>query len=182
VLRFDYGADHGDRPPRRAEPHHVITWDGRWYLIAWDLDREDWRVFRADRITVRTPNGPRFTPRELPGGDVAANAISKFRGSADTSGNWPCQGTVILDLPAATVALYTRDGLIEPVDPDRCRLTLGSWSWPSLAATVARYDADIEVVGPPELTEAFAHLADRLTRTTGRPPPTVKGSARCGDR
>jgi len=169
VLRFDYGANHGDQPPRRAEPHHVITWDGRWYLIAWDLDREDWRTFRADRITVRTPNGPRFTPRQLPGGDVAAYAISKFRGSADTSGSWPCQGTVLLDLPAATVALYTRDGIIEEAGPDRCRLTLGSWSWPSLAAVIARYDADIEVLSPPELTEAFAHLADRFTRTAGRP-------------
>jgi hypothetical protein len=100
---------------------------------------------------------------------VAAYAISKFRGSADTSGNWPCQGTVILDLPATTVALYTRDGFIEAVGPDRCRVTLGSWSWPSLAAAIARYDADIEVVGPPELTQAFGHLADRFTRTAGRP-------------
>ncbi|MCM4076207.1 helix-turn-helix transcriptional regulator [Paractinoplanes hotanensis] len=169
VLRFDYGADHGDRPPRRVEPHHVITWDGRWYLIAWDLDREDWRTFRADRIIVRTPNGPRFTPRDLPGGDVVAYVIGTFRGSGDTSGNWPCQGTVILHLPAATVALYTRDGLIEEAGPNRCRLTLGSWSWPSLAATIARYDADIEVVGPADLTEAFAHLAARFSRTADRP-------------
>ena len=165
ILRFDYGTD---SPSRRAEPHHVITWDARWYLIAFDLDREDWRTFRADRITLRTPNGPRFTPRELPGGDVAAYAIGKFRGSSD--GGWPCQGTVILDRPAATVALYTRDGLVEPAGPDRCRLTLGSWSWPGLAAAIARYDADIEVVAPAELTAAFAHLARRFTRTTTRNP------------
>ncbi|MBM2618535.1 WYL domain-containing protein [Actinoplanes sp. LDG1-06] len=166
VLRFDYGTS--DAPPRRAEPHHLITWDGRWYLIAWDLDRGDWRTFRADRITVRTPNGPRFTPRELPGGDVATYVIGKFRGSGDASGNWPCQGTVILDMPAATVALYTRDGVVEEAGPDRCRLTLGSWSWAALAAAVARFDAEIEVVGPPELTEAFAHLAARFSRTAAR--------------
>ena len=65
---------------------------------------------------------------------------------------------------------YLRAGLetlalrLEEAGPDRCRLTLGSWSWPSLAAAVARYDADIEVVGPVELTEAFARLADRFTR------------------
>lgn len=162
VLRFDYGPADPNRPPRRVEPHHVITWDGRWYLVAWDLDREDWRTFRADRITVRVPNGPRFSPRELPGGDVAAYVIGKFRGSAD--GNWPCQGTVILDLPAATVALYTRDGIVEEAGPGRCRLTVGSWSWVSLAAAVARFDADIEVVGPPELTSAFAHLTERFGR------------------
>lgn len=165
TLRFDYGAD-TDKPPRRAEPHHVITWDGRWYLIAWDLDRADWRTFRADRIALRTPNGPRFTPRELPGGDVATFVAGKFRGSGDASGNWPCQGTVILDLPATTVALYTRDGLVEEFGPDRCRLTLGSWSWPSLAAAIARFDVEIEVVGPAELTATFAHLARRFTRTS----------------
>jgi predicted DNA-binding transcriptional regulator YafY len=163
TLRFGYGTESIDEPPRRAEPHHVITWDGRWYLIAFDLDRDDWRTFRVDRITLRTPNGPRFTPREIPGGDVAAYAIGKFRGSVD-GGGWPCQGTVILDLPAATVALYTRDGIIEEAGPGRCRLTLGSWSWPSLAATIARYDADITVVRPAELTDAFAHLARRFTR------------------
>ncbi|WP_433385750.1 helix-turn-helix transcriptional regulator [Micromonospora sp. KLBMP9576] len=169
IVRFGYGSGGADRPPRRAEPHHVITWDGRWYLIAWDLDREDWRTFRADRIDLRSPNGPRFTPRALPGGDVATFVTSTFRGSGDASGNWPCQGTVILDLPATTVARHTRDGLVEEIDPDRCRLTLGSWSWPSLAAAIARYDADIEVIGPDELTNAFAHLARRFTRTTADP-------------
>jgi predicted DNA-binding transcriptional regulator YafY len=164
TLRFDYGSD-STKPARRVEPHHVITWGGRWYLIAWDLDRDDWRTFRADRIAPRTPNGPRFTPRALPGGDVVAYVTGVFRGSGDASGNWPCQGTVILDLPAATVALYTHDGLVEEISPGRCRLTLGSWSWPSLAATIARYNADIEVIDPAELTEAFAHLARRFTRT-----------------
>ncbi|MFD0783019.1 helix-turn-helix transcriptional regulator [Micromonospora azadirachtae] len=165
VLRFDYGSD-DTKPPRRAEPHHVITWDGRWYLVAWDLDRDDWRTFRVDRINPRTPTGPRFQPRALPATDVATYVTGAFRGCGDASGNWPCQGTVLLDLPAATVALYTRDGLVEPITPDRCRLTLGSWSWTSLAAAIARYDADIEVIGPDELTEAFAHLARRFTRTT----------------
>ncbi|WP_433074010.1 helix-turn-helix transcriptional regulator [Dactylosporangium sp. CA-052675] len=161
-LRFDYGTG----PPRRAEPHHLVTWDGRWYLVAWDADRADWRTFRVDRMRLRTPNGPRFAPRELPGGDVTAFVTGRFRGSTDASGDWPCRGTVVLELPAATVALYTRDGIVEPVGPARCRLTLGSWSWTSLAAAVARFDADIEVVGPPELTEAFEHLARRCMRTT----------------
>ncbi|WP_348776314.1 WYL domain-containing protein [Micromonospora sp. WMMD712] len=162
VLRFDY--DGGDRPARRAEPHHVVTWDGRWYLVAWDLDRADWRTFRLDRMRLRTPNGPRFAPRPLPGGEVARFVTGTFRGSGDAAGQWPCRGTVILDLPAATVARYTREGLVEEFGVDRCRLTLGSWSWPSLAAAVARYDADIHVVGPDELADAFARLARRFTR------------------
>jgi predicted DNA-binding transcriptional regulator YafY len=160
VLRFDYSA--GDRP-RQAEPHHLVTWGGRWYLVAWDLDRVDWRVFRADRITPRIPTGPRFTPRELPGGDVAAFVANRFQGS-DPSGGWPCRGEVILDLPAAEVSPYVYDGLIEELGPDRCRLTLGSWSWAALAAGIGRFDADIEVVGPTELKSAFAQLARRYAK------------------
>jgi len=174
VLRFDYppaspgGTADGDpigTPPRRVQPHHLITWGGRWYLVAWDLDREDWRTFRADRITPRTPTGPRFSPRELPGGAVAAFLASRFRGS-DGSGDWPCRGEVILDLPAAVVSVYTREGVVEELGPQRCRLVLGSWSWPGLAAAIGRFDADIEVVGPTELRDAFAHLARRYARAS----------------
>ncbi|GLU49102.1 helix-turn-helix transcriptional regulator [Nocardiopsis ansamitocini] len=178
VLRFDYALPAGTAgdglslaSPRRVEPHHLVTWGGRWYLVAWDLDRGDWRVFRADRITARTPAGPRFTPRELPGGEVAAFITNRFRGS-DGSGDWPCRGEVILALPAASVSRHTHDGVVEELGPHRCRLSLGSWSWTSLAAAIGRFDADIEVVGPADLREAFAHLARRYTdAATGAAPP-----------
>ncbi|MFJ1578269.1 helix-turn-helix transcriptional regulator [Streptomyces sp. NPDC088182] len=186
VLRFDYapaspaGAtddDRADPPPRRAQPHHLVTWGGRWYLVAWDLDREDWRTFRADRITPRTPTGPRFTPRELPGGNVAAFVAGRFKG-LDGAGAWPCRGEVILDLPAAAVSCYIRDGVVEELGQDRCRLVLGSWSWPGLAAAIGRFDAGIEVVGPAELKDAFARLARRYADAAGdasgapaTPPP-----------
>ncbi|MGW5641268.1 helix-turn-helix transcriptional regulator [Saccharopolyspora sp. NPDC003752] len=165
VLRFDYAPVSPSRmdsggAPRRVQPHHLVTWGGRWYLVAWDLDREDWRTFRADRITPRIPTGPRFVPRELPGGDVAAFVSGRFRGF-DGSGDWPCRGEVILDVPAGAVSPYVRDGVVEELGPDRCRLVLGSWSWPGLAATIGRFDADIEVVGPTELKDAFARLARR---------------------
>ncbi|MFF4392700.1 helix-turn-helix transcriptional regulator [Streptomyces sp. NPDC001552] len=178
VLRFDYapasprgddGYDPAATPPRRVQPHHLVTWGGRWYLLAWDLDREDWRTFRADRITPRIPTGPRFTPRELPGGDVASFVAGKFRGS-DGSDDWPCRGEVILHMPAAAVSRHTRDGIVEELGRDRCRLVLGSWSWPALAAAIGRFDADIEVVGPPELTDAFAHLARRYANAATATP------------
>ncbi|GGR88085.1 DeoR family transcriptional regulator [Streptomyces aureoverticillatus] len=166
-------------PPRRTEPHHLLTRGGRWYLLAWDLDRDDWRTFRADRITPRTPTGPRFTPRDLPGGDVAAFVTSRFQG-ADGTGGWPCRGEVILGLPAAAVAPHAPDGVVEELGADRCRLVLGSWSWPGLAATIGRFDADIEVVGPAELSAAFAHLARRCAAAAGadvtRPPPSSRGN------
>ncbi|MEU5527890.1 WYL domain-containing protein [Micromonospora chersina] len=187
VLRFDYTrataaegvGDPEPAPPRRVQPHHLVVWGGRWYLVAWDLDRADWRTFRVDGITPRIPTGPRFTPRELPGGDVATFVARKFRGSGGP-GDWPCRGEAILDLPAAAVSRYTRDGLVEELGPDRCRLVLGSWSWPGLAAALGAFDADLEVVGPAELREAFARLARRYADAaaggpgrpgrSGRPP------------
>ncbi|MEV0033392.1 WYL domain-containing protein [Nocardia sp. NPDC050793] len=166
VLRFDYAttsqaaAVGAATPARRTQPHHLVARDGHWYLIAWDLDREDWRIFRADRITPRIPTGPRFSPRELPGEDVAQFVTSRFRGS-DASGDWPCRGEVILGLPAAAVAPFASDGVVEELGPDRCRLVLGSWSWPSLAAALGAFDADIDVIGPRELRDACARLARR---------------------
>ncbi|MFI6317519.1 helix-turn-helix transcriptional regulator [Nonomuraea sp. NPDC050556] len=175
VLRFDYA---GQDAPRRAEPHHLVTWGGRWYLVAWDLDREDWRTFRADRITPRTPGGPRFTPRELPGGDVAAFVTGRFRGSGG-SGGWPCQGEVILSLPAAAVSPYVRDGVVEELGPDRSRLILGSWSWIGLATSVGRFDADIEVVGPAALRDAFARLATRYAGAASGGSARTASPPRC---
>ncbi|WP_193609818.1 helix-turn-helix transcriptional regulator [Nocardioides lijunqiniae] len=166
VLRFDYGAPEDDAPPRRAEPHHLVSRSGRWYLLAWDLDRDDWRTFRVDRVRPRTPTGPRFTPREVPGGDAGAFVAGRFRG-AEGPGDWPCTGEVVLELPARDVTPYALDGLVEELGPDRCRLVLGSWSWAGLAAAVARYDADVTVVGPPELREACARLSARLAAAAG---------------
>ncbi|MFI5783004.1 helix-turn-helix transcriptional regulator [Nocardia sp. NPDC051570] len=165
VLRFDYasgpGSDAPTTPPRRVQPHHLVVRGGRWYLVAWDLDRDDWRIFRADRITPRIPTGPRFTPRPLPGGDVATFVTNRFQGS-DGLGGWPCRGEVILDLPAAVVGRFIRDGVVEELGPDRCRLVLGSWSWVGLAAAIGTFDAGITVVGPPELANAFTQLARRF--------------------
>ncbi|MFK3985713.1 helix-turn-helix transcriptional regulator [Micromonospora sp. NPDC050397] len=178
VLRFDYAAPVGDRadhPPRRAEPHHLVTCAGRWYLVTWDLDRDDWRTFRADRITPRVPTGPRFSAREVPGGDVAAFVAGRFRG-AGTPGDHPCRGEVILHTAAASVAPYALDGIVEELGPDRCRLALGAWSWHGLAATIGRFDAAIEVVGPAELTAAFAHLARRYADAASPDRPTGTAS------
>lgn len=173
VLRFDYRADTGDtgatpaaesRPPRRVEAHALVTSHGRWYLVAWDCDRDGWRIFRADRMDPRTPTGPRFTPRDIPGGDVRAYVAARFTGSTPATA-WPCTGTVVLHLPARRVLPFAGDGAVEDLGPDRCRLTAGSWSWIALAAWLGRFDTDIEVVGPPDLTEAFAQLAVRNAAT-----------------
>jgi predicted DNA-binding transcriptional regulator YafY len=70
-LRFTY-RDHGGTVTRRtAEPHRLVAAQRRWYLVAWDVDRDDWRTYRADRITPTPPHGPRFTPRRPPADDLA---------------------------------------------------------------------------------------------------------------
>jgi predicted DNA-binding transcriptional regulator YafY len=186
VLRFDYSTDTAadsdpaagpptvPLPPRKVEPHHVISRNGRWYLLAWDLDRNDWRTYRVDRISPRTPTGPRFTPRPVPGGDVAAFVSGLFKGSR-SSDTWPCRGQVLLHAPASAVAPYIGDGALEILGPDRCLLTLGSWSWAGLAASIARYDCDFEVVDPPDLRTAVTALAQRCARAAASsgPDPAV---------
>ncbi|MEQ3553869.1 WYL domain-containing protein [Pseudonocardia nematodicida] len=166
VLRLDYAAPSADGSARRVEPHHLVTWKGRWYLVAWDLDRGDWRTFRADRITPRIPTGPRFVPRTVPGGDVAAFVAGRFTGTG-ADGRLPCRGEVILHLPAADVLPYVRDGVVEALGPDRCRVVLESWSWVGLAASLGALDADMEVVGPAELRDACTRLARRYAAAAG---------------
>jgi predicted DNA-binding transcriptional regulator YafY len=171
VLRFDYaGRLPTDEPtPRKVEPHHLATAGGSWYLVAWDLERDDWRIFRADRVTALEPTGRRFAPRELPGGDVARYLSARFAGSdpaaSATADRWPCTGTVVLHRPAGEVLPFAGDGIVVDLGPDRCSLEVGSWSWLALAASLGRFDTDVEVVRPPELTEAFALLAARNAAT-----------------
>ncbi|MFE6236123.1 helix-turn-helix transcriptional regulator [Cellulosimicrobium sp. NPDC057862] len=169
VLRLDYAApgsageaDDPDAAPRRVEPHHVVVRDRRWYLLAWDLDRDDWRTFRLDRTTPRVPTGPRFTPREVPGGDAGAFVAGRFAGSGRAATGWPCTGWVELAAPASGVVPFVDDGTVEALGPGRCRIGLGSWSWVALAARVAAFDADVLAAGPAELVAAGDVVARRL--------------------
>ncbi|MFD4637016.1 helix-turn-helix transcriptional regulator [Lentzea sp. NPDC058436] len=164
-LRFDYaspGRPESAGPPRRVQPHHLVVRSGRWYLVGWSAEREDWRTYRADRMTLRVPNGPRFTPREVPGCDVAEFLAARFKGS-DTNA-WPCRGEVVLDLPLTEVAPFAGGGTASEAGPGRTRYVAGAWSWAALAANLLRFDADVEVVGPQELRDAFAALSQRAAR------------------
>lgn len=147
-------------PVRRVEPHHLVTSQGRWYLLGWDLDREDWRLYRVDRIHPRIPNGPRFTPRTVPGGDVDEFVSARFKGSDVNA--WACRGTVVLHLPAREVLPFAGDATVTAIDEHSCALEAGSWSWGALAASLGRFEAAMEVIEPPELAAAFALLAQRF--------------------
>lgn len=175
VLRFDYcSRGDGSATRRRVEPHHLISSSGHSYLLAWDLDRDDWRLFSIDRVMPRIPTGPRFTLREVPAGDVQQFVSARFRGSDVDVNDWTCKGTVILDLPASEVLPFAGDGKVVAINADQCSLESGSWSWGSLAASFGRFEVTMEVVEPPELAEAFSVLAQRYA--------AAKISARCTSR
>lgn len=175
TLRFDYmPRGEGEAQPRRIEPHHLVTSDGRWYLLGWDLEREDWRLFSADRVRPRVPRGAPFVPRVVPGGDVDAFVSARFKGS-DTN-EWLFRGTVLLHAPARDVLPFAGDGIVTAVDDERCTLEAGSWSWGALAASFGRFEVGMEVVGPPGLADAFAVQAGRFAAAGSSAEETRRGS------
>ena len=160
-LRFDYVA-HGERTSRReAEPHVLVQQRGRWYLVAWDSGRTGWRVFRADRVDVRFPPGPRFEPRRLPGDGDAAAYVAQHVATAP----WRFRARVVVHASAAHVR--SRMPLrvdIEELAEDRCAFEPGSDDAVSLAMYLGMLDADFEVVDAPELVVALGAMAARYER------------------
>ena len=124
-LRFDYRAHSGAPSRRSVEPYRLVNDRRRWYLVAWDTDRDDWRTFRADRIEPRPPAGPRFTPRALPPDQEIAAQVARGVGEA----TWRYRARVIVHAPAAYVrrpAADPRGGGVPGRGPVRVRAGLGS--------------------------------------------------------
>jgi predicted DNA-binding transcriptional regulator YafY len=160
-LRFDYRAHSGAASRRRVEPYRLVNDRRRWYLVAWDLDRDAWRTFRVDRIEPRTPTGPRFTPRALPPDrEIAAQVARGVREAP-----WRYRARVIVHAPAA----YVRGRLpipieVETLGEDRCAFEPGSDYPEMLALYLGMLDADFEIVDSPELVDALRKLAGRYQR------------------
>ncbi|GAA0968266.1 YafY family protein [Acrocarpospora macrocephala] len=158
-LRFDYRSHDGDHAVRTTEPYRLVHTRRRWYLFAWDVERDDWRTFRVDRIQPRTPTGPRFTPRPLPG-DVASRVS---RGVATAP--WRYRARVIVHAPAERVAQKLPvPAEIQPLGEDRCVFEPGSDNPLMLAGYLAMLGEDFTVEGSPELVAALRTLAERLLR------------------
>jgi predicted DNA-binding transcriptional regulator YafY len=158
-LRFDYASPRGGGTVRSVEPHSLVSFGRHWYLVAWDTDRDDWRTFRVDRLTPRTPTGPRFAPRQLPDRDVATYLSHQL--SART---WPLQATVTLHEPAEAVAdrVWPGMGVVEAVDDRSCLLHLGADTPWALVWMITSLDADFTLAsGPPALADALRTLATR---------------------
>jgi len=172
VLRFDHrdpggdpGGDPGEigfRPPEEVEPHHLVVWAGRWYLVARDHRRRTWRTYRVDHLTPRTPTGAAFHPVPLTDEDLT-RLVVRNPDRGDTTGQWECVGSATLELPADLVARWAPGGsVVHPVDADRCRLTIGGWSWAGVAGLFVTFDADLGDVRPAELRTALGRIGRRL--------------------
>jgi predicted DNA-binding transcriptional regulator YafY len=170
-LRFDYRTHDGGDSRRDVEPYRLIAWGRRWYLLAWDVERGDWRTFRADRITPRIPTGPRFSPRPLPADDVTAYLSGRVSAAA-----WRYRARVVVHAPADEIAsrITAAVGYVEARDAGTCVLHTGSDSIESLAVHLGLLGADFEVADPPELAEHCALLARRYARAAGPRETRVK--------
>lgn len=160
-LRLDYRGRRGGHTRQRVvEPHRLLHVSGRWYLVAYDLDRADWRSFRVDRIRPRTPTGPRFVPRELPGPDVAT-FVTRGRMQA----LWNYRARITVHAPAETVAGRIPTGIwtVQPLDAHTSALDAGAHTAELLAAYLGALGLDfsIDAEQSPELAEAAATLARR---------------------
>ncbi|WP_043631689.1 helix-turn-helix transcriptional regulator [Nonomuraea candida] len=164
-LRFDYRDHDGNATVRDTEPHRLVSTGRRWYLVAWDLGREEWRTFRIDRLTPRTPPGPSFPGRPMPAGD-AIDFVT--RGVASTLG--PCRTVATVHAPAAVVSERVPPvARVEHLGDDRCLLHIGAGTPLTLAVYLAALGLPFTVDGPGELLEALRQVAAHCGAATGDP-------------
>jgi predicted DNA-binding transcriptional regulator YafY len=163
--------DHQGTPTRRLiEPHRLVHTGRRWYLVAWDEDRRDWRTFRVDRIEPGPPNAGRYTPREPPAADIAAYVARGVSAARDTH-----QARVLLHAPLAALAprVSPATGTLEALDEHTCLLRTGGDWLGGLAIHIAAIGVDFEVLDPPELAVEIRRLGERFTRAVG---PSARAS------
>ncbi|RBM13144.1 YafY family protein [Streptomyces sp. PT12] len=160
ALRFSYTAADERRGDRHVEPLRLVCLGRRWYLVAYDLARHDWRIFRVDRIEAPHGTGEAFRPRELPAADAAAFVRTRLREQPR-----PHRIDVLVDARAAAVReRIGRWSTVEETGPGRCRvrMTADSLQWPIMA--LGSLGADFRVIGPPELLDEIRAWGVRFGR------------------
>jgi predicted DNA-binding transcriptional regulator YafY len=166
-LRFDYQAHSGVASRRSVEPYRLVNDRRRWYLVAWDTERNDWRTFRVDRMEPRTPTGPRFTPRALPSDDEITAQVARGVGEA----TWRYRARVIVHAPASHVRGRLPIAVdVQPLAEDRCAFEPGSDHPEMLAVYLGMLDADFTIVDAPELVAALRKLSRRYRRAIATSP------------
>ncbi|WP_432138487.1 MULTISPECIES: helix-turn-helix transcriptional regulator [unclassified Streptomyces] len=165
-LRFAYRAKDGAESRRLTEPYRLVSTGRRWYLVAYDLGREDWRTFRVDRVREPFATGARFTPRQLPEGGAVEYLRRSIRGQEGYEYQFDVEFEADVDAVAARLPAWL--GRPEQLAGGRCRLR-GATSDPAawLAIRLAALGHDFTVRAPTELVTAVRELGGRLTRATG---------------
>jgi predicted DNA-binding transcriptional regulator YafY len=165
-LRFAYRGRDGAASRREVEPHSLVNLGRRWYLVAWDRGREDWRTFRVDRLTRPAATGVRVPARTLPATD-AADYIAKSMSA------WKhrFEARVTLHAPAEEIRrrFPSHWGPVEPIDDHTCEYRTGDDDLDWLALRIAMIGVDFEVHEPPELREHLRAMSRRLERAGGTP-------------
>jgi predicted DNA-binding transcriptional regulator YafY len=168
--RFSYVAGDGRASQRHTEPCALVHSGFDWYLAAFDLDRDDWRTFRVDRIRGRVRPGGRGKRRTVPGGDPAAYVQARA-GRSGEPGAAPAR--IRLHVPVARIEgrIPGRYAIAAPEGADGCVVTSrGPWSL-SFLIWIALLDQPMEVLGPPEFAEAARTLTVRLSAAIPRASP-----------
>lgn len=163
-LRFPYaGRDGGTR--RHVEPLGLAHTGRRWYLVAWDVDKADWRTFRVDRIEGEPTPGARFAPREPPAEDLASYVSQRV-----SVAPYQYEARLIMHAPYDVVAARTSYSSVhlERIDDERTLLTVGTPALEGVGPWIAMIGVDFEVEGPEELKQHLRALADRLLRAADR--------------
>ncbi|MFI2609177.1 helix-turn-helix transcriptional regulator [Kitasatospora sp. NPDC018619] len=163
-VRFAYTAADGRGTDRHVEPHRLVPLYRRWYLVAYDLDRADWRSFRLDRLTAPSGSGTRFAPRTLPAADAVQFVRAGLHGMPR-----PHRVEALVEAPAEEVrARLGRWATVEPVTPDRCRLrmTADSLDWPAMA--LGSLGAEFRVLAPDALNTLLRDWGTRFARATAQ--------------
>jgi predicted DNA-binding transcriptional regulator YafY len=153
-LRFDYTARDGAAGTRLVEPDRLVTIGRRWYLVAWDVDRADWRTFRVDRLSDPRSTRYRSEPRTVPGGDAVA-----FVNASLSAAPTRYEIEVVVRSDAATVEGVVRGwGTVEALDDGSCRLRMGAdeLRWPAMV--LAAIGAEFQVVTPVELRDEIRRI------------------------
>jgi predicted DNA-binding transcriptional regulator YafY len=159
--RFGYRRRDGVESRREVEPHSLVNHGRRWYLVAWDRGREDWRTFRVDRVQRVASTGVRFAPRKLPAKDAAAFVE---RSIAGTPTRFEARVTLRCPLEDVRARVPAHWGSLAPIDDGTCEYRTGDDDLGWLALRIAMLGVDFEVREPPELRDELGALAARLGR------------------
>ncbi|KQZ89646.1 transcriptional regulator [Phycicoccus sp. Root563] len=166
-VRFTYqargGVGAGEPVRRHVEPHRLVTVGRRWYLLAYDLDRQDWRSFRLDRLSEPSGTRARFRAREVPGGDAAAYVRKGL--SRNEIGN---SLRVLVHAPKGAVEeQISRWATVTAVDAHSCRVEMDGRQarWAAFGLGVLEAPFTIEEASP-EVHELLARWGERFTSAT----------------